>query len=95
MRKRYSSDFKAKVALEAVREKYTLNELAAKYEVHPNQITMWKKELLENMEAVFAKKNSGDDKHKDKLISDLYSEIGKMKMENEFLKKTAKKLGLL
>jgi transposase-like protein len=96
MRKRFSSDFKAKVATEAIREKFTLQELATKYEVHPNQITEWKKELLNNMSSIFDKnKTNGDDPKKDKLISELYKKIGKKDMELEFLKKTAKKLGIL
>lgn len=95
MRKKFSSEFKAKVALEAAREKITLNELAAKYEVHPNQITQWKKELLKNMSTIFEKKKAAEDLKKDKLISELYKKIGKKDMELEFLKKTAKKLGIL
>lgn len=95
MRKRFSSDFKAKVALEAAREKFTLNEIAAKYEVHPNQITQWKKELLQKIPMIFEKKQTSSEKQKEKLISDLYQKIGKKDMEIEFLKKTAKKLGIL
>jgi transposase-like protein len=95
MRKRFSPDYKAKVALEAIREKYTLQELATKYEVHPNQITQWKKEALANMNAVFEKRKEKEDRHKDKQIAELERRLGQKDMELDFLKKTAKKLGVL
>ena len=52
-RRKFSAAFKAKVALEAIKEKETLQQLASKFEVHPNQITLWKKEFLEGAEQIF------------------------------------------
>ena len=54
-RRKFSAAFKAKVALEAIKEKETLQQLASKFEVHPNQITLWKKEFLEGAEQIFSK----------------------------------------
>jgi transposase len=95
MRKRFSPDYKSKVALEAIREKYTVQELATKYEVHPNQITQWKKEALANMSAAFEKRKEKEDRQKDKQIAELERRLGQKDMELDFLKKTAKKLGVL
>jgi transposase-like protein len=65
-RKSYSSEFKAKIALEAIKGVMTANEIGAKYEVHPVQISQWKKELLENMGSIFegrrSKKPADDEK---------------------------------
>lgn len=91
-RRRFGADFKTKVVLEALRERNTLEELAKKYELHPNQITSWKKEFLENASVVFEKSKSGlvrDESAKEK--EELYKQIGVQKIENDWLKK---KLGI-
>jgi len=84
-RKRYSAEFKAKVALEAAKEIKTLNELASQYEVHSVQISQWKKQLLENMAGVFStqKKNINHAKKFDEL----YRQIGEVTVERDWLKK--------
>jgi len=79
--------------LEAIREKYTLAELAEKFEVSGLMISRWKKEFLENSAAAFNKKASLD-KEEDVNVEKLYSQIGKLKVENDFLKKSCKKLGI-
>jgi transposase-like protein len=88
-RRKFSADFKAKVVIETLKEKNTMEEIARKYELHPNQITLWKKEFLSKAANVFA---SDDDKNDDKkqqdvLVDKLYNQIGKQNVEIEWLKK--------
>lgn len=93
-RRKFSSAFKAKVALEALKERETLAELATRFEVHPNQISSWKQEFLNKADLVFEKKGS---KSAESQIDPekLYAKIGQLEMEREFLKKSLKKLDLL
>jgi transposase-like protein len=86
-RRRFSGAFKAKVALEALRGRETIAELAMRYEVHPNQITKWKKQLTDGADEVFgAARRDRDAEGKEK---ELYEQIGRLKMELEWLKKKA------
>ena len=87
-RRRFSKEFKAQVAIEALKEQKTLNQISVGYGVHQNQISLWKKELIGKASEIF------DSEHKEidtELIEDvkapLYKEIGKLKVENDFLKK--------
>ena len=91
-RRKFAPSFKAKVALEAIKNHQTLSELATKFEVNPVMISKWKAEFLENMASVFEKGTSSsiEEDHSQAL----YAEIGKLKVENEFLKKSCKKLGI-
>lgn len=83
-RRNHSAAFKAKVALEAAKEEKSLAELASQYEVHVNQISAWKHQLLDNMTDVFAK---GADKKREgeAEVKDLRAKIGELTMENDFL----------
>lgn len=91
-RRKFSADFKAKVALEAVRNQQTLAELAVKFDVNPVMISKWKGELLENIAAAFEKKGAAEKESVD--TQELYAQIGQLKVENEFLKKNFKRLGM-
>lgn len=85
-RKQYSPEFKAKVALAALKNEESLAELANRFEVHPTMIRNWKKALLEGASDVFEKgKKSKKDKESDAKVDDLYREIGKLKVERDFL----------
>lgn len=83
-RKKHSAAFKTKVVLEALKERQTMSELAQKYELHPTQIALWKKEFLQNAEVVFSGPKAPDQtKEKDEL----FKQIGQMKVEIDWLKK--------
>lgn len=85
-RRKFTAEFKAKVALEAMQEKETLSDLCKKYELHPNQITAWKKHLKESSVSVFKEPQTVADE-RDRLIEHLYKTIGELTMDVEFLKK--------
>lgn len=91
-RRKFSADFKAKVALEAIKNQQTLAELAVKFDVNPVMISKWKSEFLENMAAAFEKKDAVEKEDVD--TQELYAQIGQLKVENEFLKKSFKRLGM-
>lgn len=85
-RRKFTSAFKATVAIEALKERETLAELSKRYDVHPNIISKWKQEFIERATVVFEKPSeieSGVDPEK------LYAKIGQLEMENDFLKKSA------
>ena len=88
MRRSFDAKFKAKVGIEAIKEKLTIREIAQKYEVQPCQVQQWKKIALDNIQQTFSRKREKDIKDQDKLVQELYRQIGQLKVENEFLKKT-------
>ena len=94
MRKKFDEAFKAKVALEAVKEEMTPQELADKYEVHANQISAWKKQLIEKSSELFVRKNKKDDEYNrlKKEKQELFRQLGESNYEKEFLKKKYKQL---
>jgi len=84
-RKQYSAEFKAQVALAAVRGEQTLAELAARFEVHPTLITTWRKELVQRAGELFGKGRERAEKDKDVEVAELYRQIGQLKVERDFL----------
>lgn len=84
-RQNHSAEFKAKVAIEALKEQKTISELSQLYEIHPNQISLWKKEFLENASQVFDKSHRRP--KEDEKVARLYETIGQLKIENDWLKK--------
>jgi transposase-like protein len=86
-RRNHSAQFKAKVALEAAKGDKTIAELASQFEVHPNQITQWKRQLLESLPAIFSRSRQKDKQKRDDLTEYLYQQIGQLKVELDWLKK--------
>lgn len=87
MKKKHSSNFKAKVAMDAIKETATMSELSSKHGVHRLQIQKWKKFGIENFETLFSNTPDKTLKEKDNLISRLYEQIGQLKVEADWLKK--------
>ena len=98
MKKRctFTSQFKSKVALEALREQQPIHEIAKRYQVHPSQVTEWKKTLLGQASTVFDMgKAQAAQETKDKHLKEqLYKNIGQLKVEVDFLKDSCEKLGV-
>ena len=88
-RKRYSGEFKAKVALAGLRGDRTMNELAAEYGVHPAQIMQWKKIAQEELPGIFTARRNGQEEEEQELKAALYQQIGQLKVELDWVKKKA------
>lgn len=86
-RRNHSAAFKAKVALAALKGDKTIAELAREYEVHPNQITQWKKQLLDSLPEVFSRRRKHEQRDQETLTSELYQQIGQLKVELDWLEK--------
>ncbi len=84
-RKNHSPDFKAKVALEAIREEMTLAELSKKYGVHPTQIGTWKRAAITNMSSAFSRRGDDPGRTNEAEIDKLHSKIGQLVVERDFL----------
>ena len=84
-RRKHSPAFKAKAALEAVKGEETVAQLAARYEVHPGQIQVWKKALVEGASGVFGNGKEQKGRNDVVLVARLYQEIGQLKVERDFL----------
>lgn len=89
-RRNHAPGFKAKVALEALKGEQTIVELSQRYQVHPNQITEWKKQLLEHAPEVFNKDRKSD---LGPNVKDLHAKIGQLSMENDFLSNALGRFG--
>jgi putative transposase len=88
-RRRHSAEFKFKVAIEAAKGLQTASQIASERGVHPNQITQWKKQLLEEGSGIFRQKDSLKEKKQAEREKELYEQIGRLKMELEWVKKKA------
>ena len=86
-RRTFTADFKAKVVLEALKERNTLAELAQKYELQPMQISKWKREFRDNMSQVFENPRADEKKKQEEQEAQLYEQIGRLNMQLEWLKK--------
>lgn len=86
-RRKFTKEFKAKVALEALKGHKTINELAQEFEVHPNQITVWKKKLLEVAPDVFGRKKDREAEKAKEERDRLYKKVGQLQIEVDWLKK--------
>jgi transposase-like protein len=95
-RRKFSADFKAKVALEAIKNQKTLAELSQQYEVNAITIARWKAEFLERMAVIFSDDRSSSNvaENDNPQVEKLYAQIGQLKVELDFLKKSARKLGI-
>ena len=86
-RKRYSAEFKAKVGIEALKGDRTVHELAARFEIHPNMVTQWKRQAVERMAEVFASKAARREALGEEQIKELHAKIGQLTVERDFLAK--------
>lgn len=91
-RKTYSAELKAKIALEAIKGQRTINEIASRYSVHPNQVTTWKKQALDSLPALFSTRRAAAAQDEEALKAQLYQQIGQLKVELDWLKKKAELL---
>lgn len=87
MKTNYSAAFKARVALEAIKGEKSSSELAGQYQVHPEQIRRWKAIAINSIAELFTERRKRVDQDKDKLIEELYRQIGQLKVELDWLKK--------
>jgi transposase-like protein len=93
-RRQHRAEFKFQVALEAIKGTATVSELASRYEIHPNLVTTWKRQLLEGGSSLFNNQNGARrEREQEALQSELYEQIGRLKMELEWLKKKAARFG--
>lgn len=87
LRKKHTPSFKAKVALEAIKEQKTSAELASQYQVHPGQIRNWKATAAKGLIDLFSDKRKSRDQDQEELIQELYRQIGQLKVDLDWLKK--------
>ncbi|MCD4770582.1 MAG: transposase [Bacteroidales bacterium] len=92
-RRKFSGAFKAKVAIEALKERESMAELSKRFEVHPNMISKWKQEFIERSSELFDKK-SGSETEAEVDPNKLYAKMGILEIENDSLNKSLKKIGL-
>lgn len=92
-RKQYDGRFKANVAIEAIKNQQTVAQIASHYEVHPNQVSQWKKQALEELPQMFADRRSKATSDNEQLIAELYRQIGQLKVELDWVQKKTQLIG--
>ncbi len=91
MRRRFAGDFKARVALEALRGDKTVQEIAAKHKVHPNQVSTWKRQAIEGLGDVFSSGVDRERQDHESEVRDLHAKIGQLTVERDFLARGLKR----
>lgn len=91
-RKQYDSRFKAQVAIEAIKNQQTVAQIASEYGVHPNQVSQWKKQVLDQLPQLFRDGRSKATPNNDQLVDELYRQIGQLKVELDWLQKKTQRL---
>lgn len=86
-RRNFTAEFKARIAIEAIKGQRTVQEIAAHYEVHPNMVTKWKQQAIAELPHVFSDHRSGRDESDEGLKDALYQQIGKLQVQLDWLKK--------
>ena len=86
-RKSYSAELKARVALEAIKGQMTVNQIATRYDVHPNLVAQWKQQAIKQMPEMFARPSARAAEDDEQLKAQLYQQIGQLKVELDWLKK--------
>jgi len=89
IRKHYDNQFKARVVLEALKNQRTISEIASEYGVHANQITKWKRQVLDELPGIFSNKHERTQHDSEAIQGELYRQIGQLKVELDWLKKKA------
>ncbi len=89
-RRRFSAEFKAKVALDAIKGEQTVSELAARHSIHPNMISGWKRQAIDGMAGVFDKKTESAAASQQSEVEKLHAKIGQLVVERDFLSKAFK-----
>ena len=92
MRKNHDAAFKAKVALEALKGEKTMAQISSEYGIHVNQIRQWRQKLLEVLPGLFSDRRQKKDKETEEMTSELYRQIGQLKVELDWLKKKSLQL---
>ncbi len=90
-RRRFTSDFKARVALDALRGDQTIQEIAARYKVHPNQVSTWKRQAMDGLGEVFSNGLDRDRRDHETEVRDLHAKIGELTVERDFLARGLKR----
>ena len=93
-RRKHAAEFKARVALEAIRGVKTISEIASEFEIHPVMVGNWKKEMLEHLPSLFDQKSAKSEKDQARETEQLHRKVGQLTMEVEFLEKKCKQLGI-